>query len=74
MGKKSGLFLVLCDAKIAHWIIYWGVALVVVMYDGLGGNALKIRTCIHVRQWFLDRGDPRPLEGVVPSLAHSCTS
>ena len=28
---------------------------------------LKIRTCIHVRQWFLDRGDPRPLEGVVPS-------
>jgi hypothetical protein len=30
------------------------------------GNALKIRTCIHVRQWFLDRGDPRPLEGVVP--------
>ena len=27
---------------------------------------LKIRTCIHVRQWFLDRGDPRPLEGVVP--------
>ena len=29
---------------------------------------LKIRTCIHVRQWFLDRGDPRPLEGVVPGV------
>ena len=36
------------------------------MYDGLGGNALKIRTCILVRQWFLGRGNPRPLEGVVP--------
>ncbi|KAF8259995.1 WD40-repeat-containing domain protein [Lactarius quietus] len=48
-GKEKWVVsMVHCAIKMAHWIICWGVALV--MHYG----------------WFLDRGDPRPLEGVVP--------
>jgi hypothetical protein len=55
-GKKSGWPL-WCSArpKWLTWSICWG-----------GGTHFKIWPCIHVRQWFFDRRDPRPLEGAVP--------